>query len=85
MSFYSYAANLNAIPDNPANYVNLLANSDNIRQQIRRLVKNAKFFPACDFCDGRPYDPSSKLGYDGRGMISAGEQVSKPIPFKEYK
>ena len=49
------------------------------------LVKVAKFFPACDFCDGRPYDPSSKLGYDGRGMISAGEQVSKPIPFKEYK
>ena len=83
--FIANAANLNAIPDNPANYVNLLVNSDNIRQQIRRLVKNAKFFPACDFCDGRPYDPSSKLGYDGRGMISAGEQVSKPIPFKEYK
>ena len=83
--FIANAANLNAIPDNPANYVNLLTNSDNIRQQIRRLVKVAKFFPACDFCDGRPYDPSSKLGYDGRGMIAAGEQVSNPIPFKEYK
>ena len=83
--FIANAANLNAIPDNPANYVNLLTNSDKIRQQIRRLVKVAKFFPACDFCDGRPYDPSSKLGYDGRGMIAAGEQVSNPIPYKEYK
>jgi len=83
--FIANAANLNAIPDNPANYVNLLTDSNNVRQQIRRLVKVAKFFPACDFCDGRPYDPSSKLGYDGRGMIAAGEQVSDPISYKEYK
>lgn len=83
--FIANAANLNAIPDNPANYVNLLLNNGDVEKQIRRLVKVAKFFPACDFCDGRPYDPSSKLGYDGRGMISAGEQVSSPIPYKEYK
>ena len=83
--FIANAANLNAIPDNPANYVNLLSNKNNIKQQIRRLVKVAKFFPACDFCDGRPYDPSSKLGYDGKGMIPAGEQVSSPMSYKAYK
>ncbi len=83
--FIANADNLGAIPDNPANYVNLLSDKDNIKQQIRRLVKVAKFFPACDFCDGRPYDPSSKLGYDGRGMIPAGEQVTSPIPYKEFK
>ena len=83
--FIANAANLNAIPDNPANYVNLLSNQNNIKQQIRRLVKVAKFFPACDFCDGRPYDPSSKLGYDGKGVIPAGEQVSSPIPYKAYQ
>ena len=83
--FIANAANLNAIPDNPANYVNLLSNQNNIKQKIRRLVKVAKFFPACDFCDGRPYDPSSKLGYDGKGTIPAGEQVSSPLPYKTYK
>ena len=83
--FIANAANLNAIPDNPSNYVNLVSSTANLKSQIRRMVKNSSFFPGCDFCDGRPYDPSSKLGYDGRGMISAGEQVEKPIVFKEYK
>ena len=62
-----------------------MSKKDNIKQQIRRLVKEAKFFPGCDFCLGRPYDPTSSLGYDGIGMIPAGEQVSKPIPYKLYK
>jgi organic radical activating enzyme len=83
--FIANAANLNAIPDNPVDYVNLLSNKNNIKQQIRRLVKASKFFPACDFCDGRPYDPSNKLGYDGKGMILAGEQVSSPLSYKAYK
>ena len=82
--FIANAANLNAIPDNPANYVNLLSEQNNIKQKIRRLVKTVNFFPACDFCDGRPYDPSSKLGYDGKGMIPMGEQVSSPLPYKAY-
>ncbi len=82
--FIANAANLNAIPDNPANYVDLLSNQNNINQKIRRLVKETNFFPACDFCDGRPYDPSSKLGYDGKGMIPMGEQVSSPLSYKTY-
>tara|TARA_B100000767_G_C19723971_1_gene518597 strand:+ start:358 stop:1590 length:1233 start_codon:yes stop_codon:yes gene_type:complete len=83
--FIANAANLNAIPDNPANYVNLFSENKDPKQQIRRLVKHAKFFPGCDFCDGRPYDPTSKLGYDGRGMIPAGEQTTGPVPYKAYK
>ena len=83
--FIANAANLNAIPDNPANYVDLFSGKDNVKQQIKRLVKVAKFFPGCDFCLGRPYDPTSNLGYDGKGMIPAGQQVSKPIPYKMYK
>ena len=83
--FIANAAKLNAIPDNPANYVNLFSKKDNIKQQIRRLVKVVKFFPGCDFCLGRPYDPTSSLGYDGIGIVPAGEQVSKPIPYKIYK
>ena len=82
--FIANAANLNAIPDNPANYVNLLSAKNDIKKQIHRLVKVAKFFPACDFCDGRPYDPASNVGYDGKGMIPAGEQVAAPIPYKVY-
>jgi organic radical activating enzyme len=82
--FIANAANLNAIPDNSANYVDLFSNQNDLGQQLRRLVKEAKFFPGCDFCVGRPYDPSGKIGYDGIGMIPAGEQVSSPMPYKVY-
>ena len=44
-----------------------------------------KFFPACDFCDGRPIDPTTALKYDGAGLIKAGIQTSKPLPYKQYK
>jgi len=83
--FIANAANLNAIPDNPANYVDLFSKTHDVKQQIRKLVKVRKFFPACDFCDGRPYDPSSAKGYDGKGMITPAIQTSKPIPYKLYK
>ena len=42
------------------------------------------FFPACDFCDGRPYDPTTAEVYDGKGFIKAAEQASAPIEFKKY-
>lgn len=79
--FIANAAKLNAIPDNPADYVDLFSNKQNIKSQIKRLVKAAKFFPGCDFCVGRPYDPSSKLGYDGKGMVKAGVQTTRPLPY----
>ena len=82
--FIANAANLKAIPDNPANYVELKPNDKDIKKKIRRLIKVAKFFPACDFCDGRPYDATSSTGYDGKGIIEAGIQVSEPISYKQY-
>ena len=83
--FIANADNLKAIPDNPANYVDLSSNSPDIGKKIKRLVDNRKFFPACDFCDGRPYDPSSKLGYDGKGMITPAKQTPKPLDYKVYE
>ena len=45
------------------------------------------FFPACDFCDGRPHAPEKALEYAGKGLIKAGKQIpiSSSIPFEEYK
>jgi organic radical activating enzyme len=83
--FIANAWELNAIPDNKADYVDLLSNTINLKQKIRRLVKTQKFFPACDFCDGRPIDPTTALKYDGAGLIKAGIQTSKPLPYKQYK
>ena len=83
--FIANAAKLKAIPDNPADYVDLFSKPQNIKTQIRRLVKAASFFPGCDFCVGRPYDPSSKLGYDGKGIVKAGVHTSKPLPYRIIK
>tara|TARA_B100000795_G_C22762736_1_gene424346 strand:- start:722 stop:1588 length:867 start_codon:yes stop_codon:yes gene_type:complete len=83
--FIANAANLNAIPDNPANYVDLFDENKNTNQQIQKLIKVAKFFPGCDFCVGRPYDATSSIGYDGTGLIKAGIQTPKILDYKEYK
>ena len=83
--FIANASNLKAIPDNKADYVDLFSTSDNLRNKIRRLVKMKHFFPACDFCDGRPRDPLTALEYAGKGLIKAGKQIPKStsLPFTE--
>ena len=83
--FIANAYELNAIPDNRMDYVDLLENnnSKDLRNQISKLVKRDKFFPACDFCDGRPYDPTTAKVYDGKGLITAGKQVSEPIKYNQ--
>jgi hypothetical protein len=82
--FIANAANLNAIPITNADYVDLSSNTDDLRSKISKLVNMQNFFPACDFCDGRPQDPTTAKQYDGKGFIKAAEQVSAPIPFKKY-
>ncbi len=82
--FIANAYTLKAVPNNKADYIELLNETENLRTKLKNFIKGRQFFPGCDFCDGRPYDPSSKVGYDGRGMIEGGEQVSKPIPYKIY-
>jgi organic radical activating enzyme len=83
--FIANANNLKAIPDNPSNYVDLFSKRDDVEQQLKKLMQVAKFFPGCDFCVGRPYDPTSKLGYDGIGMITPAKQAENIIKYKEFK
>jgi organic radical activating enzyme len=83
--FIANATNLNAIPDNPDNYVDLFSKTHDVKQKIRRLVKTTSFFPACDFCDGRPYNPSNAKGYNGAGVIEPAIQTPKVLPYKVYK
>ena len=54
---------------------------------LSKLIKMKNFFPACDFCDGRPHDPAKALEYAGRGLIKAGKQIpiSETLPFSEFK
>lgn len=73
--FISNAANMNAIPDNKANYVDLNLEDRNIKSKIAKLVKMKNYFPGCDFCDGRPHDPSKAKEYSGKGLIKAGKQL----------
>ena len=83
--FIANADNLKAIPNNPANYVDLFSKNNDVKLQLKRLVQVAKFFPGCDFCVGRPYDPSGKVGYDGKGMIEPAIQAPYTIDYKVYK
>ncbi len=83
--FISNAYELNAIPDNPMDYVDLINSNGDLKEKIRKLVKMEKFFPGCDFCDGRPYDPTTAKVYDGKGLIVAGKQAPSPLPFEKIK
>ena len=83
--FIANASNLKAIPDNKADYVDLLSGEDNLRDKLRRLIKMENFFPACDFCDGRPHDPTTALEYAGKGLIKAGIQAPGRLPYTEIK
>jgi molybdenum cofactor biosynthesis enzyme MoaA len=83
--FIANALNLKAIPDNKADYVDLFSDSDSLKNKIKKLVKMDLFFPACDFCDGRPIDPTTALEYAGKGFIKAGIQANETLNYKEYK
>jgi len=83
--FIANALNLKAIPDNKADYVDLFSDSDSLKNKIEKLVKMDLFFPACDFCDGRPIDPTTALEYAGKGFIKAGIQANETLNYKEYK
>jgi len=84
--FIANAANIKAIPNNQADYVDLFSNDRNLKQKISKLVKMKNFFPACDFCDGRPHDPAKATEYAGRGLIKAGKQIPNrgKLSYYEY-
>ena len=81
--FIANAFELNAIPNNKMDYVDLLDEHGDkfLREKIKKLIKMDKFFPACDYCDGRPYDPTTAKVYDGKGLIEAGKQVQEPLNY----
>ena len=84
--FIANAANLKALPDNKADYVDLFSEKkENLKNRISRLINMDGFFPACDFCDGRPNDPTTAKEYAGKGFIKAAIQTSEEIPFTKYK
>jgi len=85
--FIANAAELKAIPDNKADYVDLLSGEPNMRQKLTRLINKETFFPACDFCDGRPHAPESAKEYAGRGLIKAAKQIpnNTTLPYEERK
>lgn len=83
--FIANATELKAIPNNKADYVDLLNNEKNLRNQIKKIVKMKNFFPACDFCDGRPHAPEYAKEYAGKGLIKAGKQISNKLNFEQYK
>lgn len=72
--FIANAGNLKAIPDNKADYVDLFLDTD-LKNKITRLVKKNSFFPACDYCNGRPHDPLTAKEYSGKGLIKSGKQI----------
>ena len=84
--FIANAGELKAIPDNKADYVDLNLKEENLREKIKKLIKKKTFFPACDYCDGRPHDPNKALEYAGKGLIKAGIQLdrSQKIPFNKF-
>ena len=67
--------------------MDLLSGEDNITQKLTRLINKETFFPACDFCDGRPHAPESAKEYAGRGLIKAAKQIpiNTKLPFEEHK
>ena len=83
MSFIANAYELNSITENKTDYVDLLSDDKNLQKKIKRLVQMKNFFPACDFCVGRPKDPTTAQVYDGKGIITAGVQTKNPIPYNE--
>ena len=84
--FIANASELKAIPDNKADYVDLLSNDVGIKNKLTRLINKNTFFPGCDFCDGRPHAPKSAKEYAGRGLIKAAKQIPKNsrLSFEEY-
>mgnify|MGYP001415672480 CR=1 FL=1 len=63
----------------------LFSDHENLKGKLRKLINMQNFFPACDFCDGRPNDPTTALEYAGKGLIKAAEQTKERLPYTKYK
>ena len=73
--FSANAANLNAIPKNASDEVNLLDESlsvEELREQIKILCYDKKYITACSYCNGRDYSVAT---------IPSAIQTKKPLPY----
>jgi len=82
--FIANAANLNAIPDDPGNYVDLSSDFPDLKSKLINFISNKPFFPGCNYCVGRPYDATSSRGYNGKGMVVAGKQTKGLLTYTTY-
>ena len=77
--FAANAVNLEAIPKNSTDEVNLLDDNLNInelREQIKRLCYDKKYITACSYCNGRDYSVAT---------IPSAIQTRKPLSYKTVK
>ena len=73
--FSANANNLEAIPKNASDEVNLLDKSlsiDELREQIKTLLYEKKSITACSFCNGRDYSVAT---------IPSAIQTKKPLSY----
>ena len=74
--FSANAENLNAIPINKEDQVDLVdmqISKEELKIKIKNLVYHKDYLTACSFCNGRDYSV---------GKIKAGEQTKRPLEYK---
>ena len=71
--FSANIMNLNAIPINQTDLVDLSDNTktiDEIKSQIEDLYRNKKYLSACSYCNGRDYTtPKIKVAIQTRNLL----------------
>ncbi len=75
--FSANAVNLNAIPKDPTDEVNLLDDKlsiEQLRGEIKKLCYDKKYITACSYCNGRDYSVAT---------IPSAIQTKKPISYKK--
>ncbi len=78
--FSANAFRLQAVPDKPLDYVELLPHSNEIREDILRAqiwsyLNNKSYLEVCDFCNGRPLAGPE---------VPPAVQIKTPLPYRKY-
>jgi organic radical activating enzyme len=76
--FLANAARLQAMPDNAADYVELVsdASQEDLRRRLKFFIESADLFPGCNYCDGRTWDGEA---------IPPAIQTDRPLPYQRYE
>lgn len=81
--FIANALQLGAIPEEPADYVDLFATDDidALRRAVQMKLRHRRCFRSCDWCTGRP----AVAFVREEDKIAPHEQVKQPLPFARVK